>query len=545
MLNYKLKVQISGKLGSYKSLVVQTLTRVSFIHIQAGVEGKLPLYCGKPATNTCTMKNKLLLALGLLASIFSAKAQTMLYTENITSTGAELNWSLDLEPKQNIYYGVAAPSSEIPAFNADAGKTVGIIHKYQAWGSSYNKFDPNMMKNIRNAGAIPLLSWEPWNYKITDSQYTLKNIINGNFDAYIKDWAIASKNWKHPFFLRFAHEMNGKTWYPWQEGLNGNAAGEYVKAYRHVFNIFRSVGANNVVWVWCPNVSFHGSTPMAAQYPGDDYVHWVSLDGYNRGSSASTWKTFSMVYDASLKEIQAVGPSKKIMIAEISSSETGGSKASWITDMLNVQLPKNPNIKAFVWFNNVASQDWRIQSSATATAAFRSGIAGSYYMGNTFASIGASAFTIRYKPVMSSTWKTISTPDYSLTLTGLQANTEYEFQVQASLPAGGISSFSPSKRFTTKAGNTITAVSLSENTEFSFSFYPNPFSGQGFLKTTSEQNEPIEIKIIDIKGALVYSSKEHSTNEKISVGNELSAGMYFLQVTFDKEVKTLKFVKSD
>lgn len=166
-------------------------------------------------------------------------------------------------------------------------------------------------------------------------------------------------------------------------------------------------------------------------------------------------------------------------------------------------------------------------------------------MGNTFKNIGASAFTIRYKPVTSTNWKTISTPNYTLQLTGLQSNTEYEFQVQAALLSGEVSSFSSSKKFTTGAGNTITSVMTAEKENFSLAFYPNPFSGEGNISTVSEYDEPLEIKIIDIKGAIVYFSEEYKTNEKIKAGQELSAGMYFLQVKYREEVKTLKFVKSD
>jgi beta-mannanase len=41
-----------------------------------------------------------------------------------------------------------------------------------------------------------------------------------------------------PFYLRFAHEMNGK-WQPWSPGVNGNTAARYVIAWRHVHHIFR------------------------------------------------------------------------------------------------------------------------------------------------------------------------------------------------------------------------------------------------------------------------------------------------------------------
>src|SRR6202021_2452613 len=109
--------------------------------------------------------------------------------------------------------------------------------------------------------------------------FTLASIIAGDYDAYITNWATAAKAWGHPFFLRFAHEMNGN-WYPWAASVNGNTAGEYIQAWQHVHNIFVSVGATNATWVWCVNVVAGMPTPIGQVYPGDNYVDWLALDGY-------------------------------------------------------------------------------------------------------------------------------------------------------------------------------------------------------------------------------------------------------------------------
>src|SRR5206468_3672998 len=101
-------------------------------------------------------------------------------------------------------------------------------------------------------------------------------IASGAWDAYITRWAQAARTWGKPMRLRFAHEMNGN-WYPWAEGVNGNVAGDYVKAWKHVRAIFWSVGATNVTWVWSPNIVYPGSTPLAGLYPGDTYVGEVGV----------------------------------------------------------------------------------------------------------------------------------------------------------------------------------------------------------------------------------------------------------------------------
>jgi hypothetical protein len=64
-------------------------------------------------------------------------------------------------------------------------------------------------------------------------------------------------------------------------------------------------------------------------------------------------------------------------------------------------------------------------------------------------STGAISYSIRYKATSSGTWISISSPATSFNVSGLSANTAYEFQVQ-SVCATGSSSYSPSKTFTTK-----------------------------------------------------------------------------------------------
>ena len=57
-------------------------------------------------------------------------------------------------------------------------------------------------------------------------------------------WPVAPRrNQAGARYLRPMHEMNGN-WYPWAEGVNGNVAGDYVNAWRHVRAIFRDTLKN-------------------------------------------------------------------------------------------------------------------------------------------------------------------------------------------------------------------------------------------------------------------------------------------------------------
>jgi hypothetical protein len=295
-----------------------------------------------------------------------------------------------------IMTGVSLSDQSIDDFEKDSGKKVSMILSYQAWGSTDGtQYFPTAWANsVRQHGSIPVIAWEPWITKaypqgVNEPAYTLKNISAGKFDTYIKQWALAAKAWRGPFFLRFAPEMNGD-WTPWSGDVNSNAVDDFVQTWKHVHDIFTSVAATNVTWVWNPNILFKGkgAPPLSAYYPGDAYVDWIAIDGFNLGrvGNKGRWKTFSQVFGETYNSILEF-TAKPIMIAETGSIEQGGNKAAWITDAFSTELPNSfPNIKAVAWFNQTSSQqDWRIETSSASQAAFFAAIHSSVYASNAFA----------------------------------------------------------------------------------------------------------------------------------------------------------------
>jgi hypothetical protein len=307
-------------------------------------------------------------------------------------------------PPPNIYYGVHATSwldnlGPVTTFERDAHKSVSIVMWYQGWGLTQGQnFEPTWMNNVRDHGSIPMISWEPQDYTkgVNQPTYSLQNIISGKLDGYITKWAQASKAWRHPYFLRFAAEMNGY-WFPWSELTNGNKAGQYVQAWRHVHDIFTKQGATNVTWVWSPNIVFPGNIPLQELYPGSSYVDWVGIDGYNWGSIGRGHQpqSFSQIFQKTYTILVGMSLHKPMMIAETGSTNQQVNKAAWITDAFSVQLPKNfPEVKAFVWFNQNKETDWRIESSASAQTAFANAMASSQYAANSYASLNVSPIPI-------------------------------------------------------------------------------------------------------------------------------------------------------
>jgi endo-1,4-beta-D-glucanase Y len=73
--------------------------------------------------------------------------------------------------------------------------------------------------------------------------------------------------------------------------------------------------------------------------------------------------------------------------------------------------------------------------------------------------------------------------------------------------------------------------------------YPVPFDGETVVRIKSAVQAAVSIRIFDAKGEQVYSSNSYATNQDISLGQELAAGVYFVQVSYENKVQTIRLVK--
>jgi hypothetical protein len=256
-----------------------------------------------------------------------------------------------LAPTQGALLGLYYGAGTIAATDALIGGTPQIHLAYYAWSDAWERGAEADLQ----AGHIPLVNWEPGGIDFHD-------ITSGSLDATIKARASGAKALGKKFFLDFAAEMNG------DEAWSGNDAPLYVAAYKHIHDLFVAGGATNVLWAWCPNVTdtAGGNKMTLAYYPGDDYVDWTGVDGYNWGGA--DWQSFEQVF----RDIYPLLAAKKkpIIIGEMASSEQGGDKAAWIDAMIPTLKSSYPLFKAVVWFDVDKERDWRINSSAATLTAF-------------------------------------------------------------------------------------------------------------------------------------------------------------------------------
>ncbi|MCA1844332.1 MAG: hypothetical protein LC792_14320, partial [Actinobacteria bacterium] len=217
---------------------------------------------------------------------------------------------------------------------ASAGRTLDIDNSYYgAFASIADNWDPaNPKKTGLNKlafwdiqmGRIPLVGWGCGS----------SNAINsGSQDTIIRKTAEAMKAFGHEFFMRYCWEMDGDKRFGPPDGHEVGEPQEFVQAWIRIYNIFKEVGADNVVWVWCGNANTFKNKNQYTHayawdyYPGDEYVDWVSADGYNWAASnrnekahytKDRWRSFVEIYDEFMAWARSTGPVPTSMQTEAS-----------------------------------------------------------------------------------------------------------------------------------------------------------------------------------------------------------------------------------
>ncbi|RJQ53046.1 MAG: hypothetical protein C4521_09120 [Actinobacteria bacterium] len=273
------------------------------------------------------------------------------------------------------FYVPGAPFSTAPltSLESKVSSQARVVHYFH---SSQDNFDSAAASNAIQEGAIPMATMEFWRpgSGVGQPAYRLSRIAAGDFDSYLRRYADDAKAFGKTIWLRPLHEMNGN-WYPWAGTVNGNSPSHFISAWRHIKQVFASRGATNVKFVWCPNAESVPNTyanGIARYWPGEAYVDYVALDGYNFGTSASwsRWRSFAQIFGPAYSTITKLTP-KSIIIAETGCSPRGGDKAAWIDGMFGSIHFKYRRIRGVVWFNENKETDWRVDSSSATAGMFR------------------------------------------------------------------------------------------------------------------------------------------------------------------------------
>lgn len=257
-------------------------------------------------------------------------------------------------------YETGTPKSWAPVttFTSAAGVAPGITAYYSGWGEP---FPATFARQAFSHRAYVLVQMEP-------RSTTCAKIAAGGSDGYLRSYAAAVRSFRHPVIISFGHEPNGP-WYPW--GLHTPAA-EYVAAWRHVVDVFRSQGADNVTWLWAVNIG--RLSLLNDRYPGASYINWIGVTGYY----AARWSNFaSSDLAPTISYVRQLAPGKPVIITETGIAPDPRRPAQ-IRNLFTGAVADD--IDAVIYFDikqsgGLYNQDWRLEGDPAALAAFRQGSA--------------------------------------------------------------------------------------------------------------------------------------------------------------------------
>lgn len=191
-----------------------------------------------------------------------------------------------------------------------------------------------------------MITVEPWPLKDYPADDLLRHIAAGDYDSVIQAEARTVSALDQPILIRFAHEMDMGTLYPW----SGGTPEEFIAAYRHVVDVFRQNGATKALWVWSPG----GWKGAEAYYPGDEYVDYTGVTVLEYGG----WESKLMGLAQPRPFSDLIGEKynflmqfdKPMIVAEAGIDLPAAEKQARIQEMID-NLPNYPRIRAMVYFN--------------------------------------------------------------------------------------------------------------------------------------------------------------------------------------------------
>lgn len=240
---------------------------------------------------------------------------------------------------------------------------------YSATVTKYLDYTFGQLETTWNRGSIPSLSLEFWSEN-PDNTTIETRIAQGELDGYFADFRSRLMAYTagpdqrlntrddRRIYLRPAHEANGN-WYGW----SGNSEA-YIYAWRRMHGIVNpGFSKSQLQWIWSVNNTDQGGITAESYYPGDIYVDWLGIDGYNWGKSFEwgDWNSPNSIFDSMLARLRVLSPNKPVSINEVSSTTTPNgivAKNQWITTMFDYAHQKN--IRMLSWFSEDKETDWAI-----------------------------------------------------------------------------------------------------------------------------------------------------------------------------------------
>lgn len=348
------------------------------------------------------MKSKLLIA--CLATVVYYQTPVLAASQKIVA------------PTSGAYHGAFASfglrednvsKEKILEFESKSKKRLAWSYFSNHWLDGVIRFPKENVEICRRLGTIPYIRLQPWSRIEQDKPepiFSMQAIIDGTFDEPLRAWAIEARDARTPIMIEFGPEVNGD-WFPWSGKWNGGAETtrygdkrwpdgpeRFRDAYRHIIELFRDEGANNITWVlhvdtqWNPTQNWN---KLKYYYPGDSYIDWIGLSVFGPQLLSHDWDPFEVLVKNFWPQIDEVTKSKPILISEYASIESPtqrNRKAKWIKDALeSISSGRFPRVKGATYWNSAGwSEDPRlsfeIDTSLESLTAYRAEIAKPFWL---------------------------------------------------------------------------------------------------------------------------------------------------------------------
>jgi len=260
---------------------------------------------------------------------------------------------------------------DVARYEQAVGKQAAWIYFSDNWFES-RKFPAVMCSWIRDLKKIPyvrLMLRSNVDQGHPEKTFSLQKIIAGDFDVDLRAWAHDAKSFASPILIEWGTEPNGN-WFSWNGKWNGGAEegpARYIAAYRHIVDLMRAEGADNLQWVWHANWLDEPESTwnrFENYFPGKNYCAWVALSAY--GPTTPTMRDGTESFAFKMREAYArltkIAAGKPIIIAEFGCDLHNRhlDATSWAKAALeNLLSNRWPEVIGFCWWNEGWQNDNR------------------------------------------------------------------------------------------------------------------------------------------------------------------------------------------
>ncbi len=346
-----------------------------------------------------------------------------------------------IPPQGKLYHGVYPGGvtgeedditpKNLSSYEQLAGKAATWVYFSDNWYKG-RSFPIETATWIRSTGSIPfirlMLRSSP-QQNVSERMFTLDRIINGTFDNDLRRWADAARNFSSPLLVEYGTEVNGM-WFPWNGYWNGGGAigpEKFRDAYRHIVQVMRNEGANNIVWVFHANDDDVPNEPwnyVENYYPGDKWVDWIGVSVYGAQSPIdNNTRQFREMMDQVYPRLASLNATKPIVLLEFGAS--GGNpkvdQAVWAGNALaNLTTFRWPRVIGFSWWNEAwpnddnpaHNSDMRLQDNPALAAVFKKYVGMNGNVLGTAAIVGTSVTTTSSSQTTATTTTTTPVPEF-------------------------------------------------------------------------------------------------------------------------------------